>query len=86
MDWLSPVLIIGIVVVPLTAIVFGRLRGETPATIALDAGGYLLFLLGLSWASNLGQEALIAAGAASLGSLVFTMAGGRRRAEAGASR
>jgi hypothetical protein len=55
-------------------IVVGRLRGESAATIALNVGGYLLFLGGLSWAAEIGTDALLAAAVASLGSLMFTMA------------
>ena len=79
MDWLNAGFLIPVVVVTMAGIVIGRIRGETPFTIGLNVGGYLIFLLGLTWASSLGGEAVLAAGAASLGSLLFTMAAGRQR-------
>lgn len=56
-------------------VVAGFRRGESRATIALNVVGYLVFMGGLAWASELGGEAILAAGAASLGSLMFTTAG-----------
>lgn len=84
MDWLNPWFLIAIVAVTAAGVVFGRMRRETPSTIGLNVGGYLIFWFGLAWASNIGQEALLAAGAASLGSLLFTMAAGRQRRQASA--
>ena len=86
MDWLNAGFLIPVVVVTVAGIVFGRIRGETPVTIGLNVGGYLIFLFGLNWAASLDIKALLAAGAANLGSLVFTMAAGRQRREAIARR
>jgi hypothetical protein len=65
-------------------IVFGRRRRETPMTIGLNVGGYLIFGFGLAWTSSIGQEALLASGATSLGSLLFTLAAGQHRRQASA--
>jgi hypothetical protein len=68
--------IIGVIVV--VGIVSGRLRRETPATIAMNVGGYALFMIGLGWSQSLGEGAFLAAGAASLGSLMFSSAASRK--------
>jgi hypothetical protein len=49
-------------------------------TIALTAIGYPLFLIGLGVASEVSAQAFWAAAAASLGTLLFTMADRDRRA------
>ena len=40
--------------------------------------GYALFMIGLVWAQSLGVKAILAAAAASLGSLMFTSAASRK--------
>ena len=68
------------VAVLLFSVFIGRLRKHRPIDITVSTGGVLLFLFGLRWAGSLGGEAFLAAGAASLGSLLFTTADERRRA------
>jgi hypothetical protein len=67
-----------VAVIAVAGIAFGRLRHETPATMAMNVGGYALFMIGLGWAQSFGEEAFLAAGAASLGSLMFTSAASRK--------
>ncbi len=78
MDWIVPRMLVIIPVIVLGGIIFGRLRRETPATMAMNMGGYALFMIGLGWAQSLGEGAFLAAGAASLGSLMFTSAASRK--------
>jgi hypothetical protein len=79
MDWVSPWVIVPGVAVVAFSILIGRMRRQTPWIIALDTSGYVLFSFGLFLASNLGGQALFAAGAASLGALMFTTAYERHR-------
>lgn len=78
MDWMVPRMLVIIAVIAVVGIVFGRLRRETPATMAMNVGGYALFMVGLGWAQSFGEGAFLAAGAASLGSLMFTSAASRK--------
>lgn len=80
MALLDPAWIAISVAVLLFSVLIGRLRKHRPIDIAVSTGGFLLFLWGLRWAGSLGGEAFLAAGAASLGSLLFTAADERRRA------
>lgn len=80
MDWLSPVVIIGIAAVALFSIIIGKVRNDPPAAIALSTAGYVILLLGLGWAVNLGDAAFYAAGGASLGGILMTMGIERGRA------
>jgi hypothetical protein len=68
-----------VVVVIVAGVAIGRMRRDPALVIALDVGGYTIFLGGLYWASQLGRDAFVAAGAASLGALVFTTASNLRR-------
>ena len=78
MDWLPTALGWGLAVA-LFAIVVCRVRREPWRNIALNALGYPLFLIGIGWAGEVGSQAFWAAVAASLGSLLFTMAAYHRR-------
>jgi predicted branched-subunit amino acid permease len=69
--------LVGVVIVG--GIVLGRMRGDPLILIGLDVAGYTVFLVGLYWASQVGREAFIAAGAACLGVLLFTTASNLRR-------
>ncbi len=69
--------LVGIVIAG--GIVLGRMRGDPLILVALDVAGYTVFLVGLYWASDVGRDAFIAAGAASLGVLLFTTASNLRR-------
>ncbi len=60
-------------------VVAGLRRGESRSSIGLNVIGYLVFMGGLAWASEIGGDAILAAGAASLGSLMFTTAAYRER-------
>lgn len=70
-------ILVGIAIVG--GVVLGRIRGDPPIAIALDVAGYAVFLIGLYWASKIGRDAFTAAGAASLGVLLFTSAANLRR-------
>lgn len=76
MDWLPTSFAAGLAVA-LFAIVVGRIKREPGRAIALNALGWPLFLIGIGWAGEVGGEAFWAAAAASLGSLLFTMAANR---------
>ena len=80
MEWLSPGLIVLIPAATVVTIVIGRRRHDPPGAIALNVIGFAIFLLGLNWAGNLGREAFLAAGAASLGALLFSMGAYQARA------
>jgi hypothetical protein len=79
MTWL-PIAIAAGFVVAVLSLAIGRVRHDTRKTIALNTVGYPLFLIGLGAASEVGELAFWAAAAASLGSLLFTMADHDRRA------
>lgn len=79
-----PTALVAGLAVGLFAILVGRIRREPRRAIALNAIGYPLFLIGLGWAGEVGDEAFWAAAAASLGSLLFTMAADHRRRLLGA--
>jgi len=79
MVWLPGAIVAGLMVAVLS-VVIGRIRGDERRMIVLNAVGYPLFLIGLGAASELSIQAFWAAGAASLGSLLFTMANHERRA------
>lgn len=66
-----------VIAVGFLAVVIGMMRRDSRRTIVLNAIGYPLFLIGLGWASEVGDEAFWAAVAASLGTLLFTMASHR---------
>ena len=66
-------------IVAVVGVVVGRRRRESPSRIALTVVGYLTFMGGLMWASEISSGAILAAGAASLGSLMFTTASYRER-------
>jgi hypothetical protein len=70
------------------AIFFGRLRHESPLEIALNAGGWFVFVVGLGLASELGREAFLAAALASGGMAAVAEAVhlGRRRRDGRAPR
>jgi hypothetical protein len=78
MNWLNPGTIAMLAIVAAAGVFFGRIRHETPATMAMNVGGYTLFMIGLGWAQSFGGGALLAAGAASLGSLMFTSTASRK--------
>lgn len=82
MVWLPGAIIASLVVAALS-LVIGRIRHDSRRTIVLNAVGYPLFLIGLGAASEVSIQAFWAAAAASLGSLLFTMADGGRRASRG---
>jgi EamA domain-containing membrane protein RarD len=77
MAWL-PGAIVGALVIAVLAVSIGLVRHDPRRTIALNAVGYALFLIGLGVASEVSMEAFWAAGAASLGTLLFTMADQKR--------
>jgi len=79
MTWL-PIAIVSGLVVAMLSVVIGRIRHDTRRTIMLNAVGTPLFLIGLGAASEVSVQAFWAAAAASLGSLLFTMADHDRRA------
>ena len=79
MTWLPSAIAAGLLVAVLNVII-GRIRHDTRKTIALNAIGYPLFLIGLGAATEVSAQAFWAAAAASLGSLLFTMADHDRRA------
>lgn len=84
MAWLDPAWLAISVAVLLFSVLIGRLRRHRPIDIAMTTGGYMLFLWGLRWAGSIDRVALLAAGIASLGTLMFTLADERirrRRAE-----
>ena len=78
MDWIAPRMLVIVATIVVVGIAFGRLRRETPATMAMNVGGYALFMIGLGWAQSFGGGAFLAAGAASLGSLMFASAASRK--------
>ena len=71
---LVPGAIVGAVVAAVLAVIIGSVRHDPVRTIVLNATGYPLFLIGLGVAVEVSMQAFWAAGAASLGSLLFTMA------------
>ena len=75
MDWIVPRMLVMIPIIVVAGIIFGRLRRETPAIMAMNVGGYALFMIGLSWAQSFGEGAFWAA---SLGSLMFASAASRK--------
>lgn len=79
MTWLPSAIAAGLLVMVLS-VVIGRIRHDTRKTIALNAIGNPLFFIGLGVAAEVSAQAFWAAGAASLGSLLFTMADHDRRA------
>ena len=79
MTWL-PSAIVGALVAAVLAVLIGRVRRDAGRTIALNAVGVPMFLIGLGAASEVSMQAFWAAAAASLGSLLFTMADHDRRA------
>lgn len=78
MTWLPSAIAAGIVVAVFTVVV-GRIRHDPRSSIVLNAVGYPLFLIGLGAASEVSAQAFWAAGAASLGTLLFTTADHDRR-------
>lgn len=76
MEWMSASLA-ATIAVGFLAVVIGLMRRDPLRTIALNAIGYPLFLIGLGWAGEVGDEAFWAAAVASLGTLLFTMASHR---------
>ena len=78
MTWLPSAIAAGLLVAVLSVVV-GRIRHDTRKTIALNAIGYPLFLIGIGAAAEVSEQAFWAAAAASLGSLLFTMADHDRR-------
>ena len=78
MTWLSWVIVPAVVAVAL-AVIVGYTRQESRTTIALNAVGYPLLLVGLGAAVEVSPQAFFAAVAASLGSMLLSMAGHHRR-------
>ena len=78
MGWM-PGAIVGAVVAALLAVIIGSVRHDPVRTIAPNALGYPLCIIGLGVAAEVSVQAFWAAGAASLGSLLFTMADHNRR-------
>ena len=78
MTWL-PGAIVGALLIAVLAVAIGVVRHDPRRTIALNAIGYPLFLIGLGAASEVSAQAFWAAAAASLGSLLFTTADRHRR-------
>jgi hypothetical protein len=76
---LLPSAIAAALVVAGVAVTIGIIRHDPGRTIVLNAIGYPLFLIGLGAASEVSMQAFWAAAAASLGSLLFTMADHNRR-------
>ena len=78
MAWVPETIVVAVAATVL-AVVIGRIRHDPVRTIVLNATGYPLFLIGLGVAAEVSMQAFWAAAAASLGSLLFTMAAERRR-------
>lgn len=80
MEWLLDPLTL-VVVVGLTglAVVLGSVRGYSTLAVVLLAVGVAVSLVGLRWASVLGQEALPAALLTGLGATFWTLATERGR-------
>ena len=79
MDWLTPPILLILFLAVLVSLVAGRLRRESVRSIVLSAVGFPLSLAGLLWAGSLGTPAVSAAIAASLGSILYTMAASQPR-------
>ena len=73
-EWLTPPLLLIVLLAAVLSIIAGRMRREPIRSIALSAVGYPLSLGGLLWAGSLGTPAFVAAAAASLGAILFSMA------------
>ena len=78
MTWVPGAFVAALVAMVL-AVSVGFVRHDPVRAIVLNAIGYPLFLIGLGAAAEVNMQAFWAAGAASLGSLLFTMADHRRR-------
>lgn len=78
MTWLSWAIAPALVAVAL-AVIVGGIRHDSRTTIALNTLGYPLLLVGLGAAAEVSMQAFLAAAAASLGSLLFTIAARNRR-------
>lgn len=78
MAWVPEAIVVVLVATVLAAVI-GLIRHDPVRTIVLNATGYPLFLIGLGVAAEVSMQAFWAAAAASLGSLLFTMAADRRR-------
>jgi hypothetical protein len=78
MTWLLSAIVAGVIIAVLNVII-GRIRHEPQKTIVLNAIGYPRFLIGLGAAAEVSVQAFWAAGAASQGTLLFTMAHDDRR-------
>jgi hypothetical protein len=74
------------IVLVLVATAFGRLRHEPWWTIAATAIGANAFLIGIRWATTLGQEAFWAAALAAAGFGVWTEVAARSRRRSAAAR
>jgi len=79
MEWFTPWLAVLTVVFVVLSILIGLVRHHSPKVISLETGGFVLFMLGLFWAASVSDAAALAAGAASLGSLLFTLGAERSR-------
>ena len=78
MSWVPEAIVVALVATVL-AVVIGLYRHDPVRTIVFNAVGYPLFLMGLGVAAAVSMQAFWAAAAASLGSLLFTMAAQHRR-------
>jgi hypothetical protein len=78
MEWIDPVWAVLTIIFGAVGVLVARWRKMPLIEIAMGTGGYFLFLWGLKWAGSFDRGAFLAAGAASLGSLLFTMADARR--------
>jgi hypothetical protein len=78
MTWL-PGTFVAALVVAVLAVTIGIIRHDPGRTIVLNALGSSLLLIGLGVAAEVSVQAFWAAAAASLGSVLFTMADQGRR-------
>ncbi|MEO8510294.1 MAG: hypothetical protein ABI534_03535 [Chloroflexota bacterium] len=72
-EWIDPVWAVPTIILGAVGVLVARWRKAPLIEIAMGTGGYFLFIWGLMWASSFDRGAFLAAGAASLGSLLFTM-------------
>jgi hypothetical protein len=79
-DWLTPPILLILLLAAVLSIVAGRMRREPIRSIALTAVGYPLGIAGFAWAGSVSPSAFAAAAAASLGSML-TMAALQARRE-----
>jgi hypothetical protein len=85
MGWVDSSTVAVLVAIGTLTFVVERLRRESPAVIALNTIGVVIFYFGIRWSFEVGDEAFGPMVAASLGTLLFTTGYERsRRARAGA--